>query len=310
MTSPSVLLTGVSSFTGTWFARTLAAQGSAVLGTATSGVADYHGLRSERLARAAESVEVAWDAPFGSERMLDVLAQHRPEVLCLHHAVVGDYRSPAFDIAGALMHATHRAAEVMQVAADNGCTAVMVTRSVFEKDAGLSDDPRPIGAYGVAKGATSQALELHARAVGLAVATYCIPNPFGPWEEPRLVAHLFRTWNGGGTPELRAPHLVRDNIPAPLLAHDYSSAVGRLLTDARDRSPSFRPCTNLEFARTLAAEFGRRLDRSFAVATAEELDDSEPLVRVGKDRLHPAAYDEQAFYDSYVNHYMRSEGRT
>ena len=39
-----------------------------------------------------------------------------------------------------------------------------------------------------------------------------IPNPFGPYEEPRFMAYLMKTWLKGEVARVQTPRYVRDNI--------------------------------------------------------------------------------------------------
>src|SRR5579863_9971003 len=98
-----VLLTGASSFTGYWFARALNAAGAHVVAPLRDAVVSYRdGARAERVRRLTEWAEIVESAPFGSDRFIDLAKAGGYGVLCHHAARVGDYRSPDFDVPGAL----------------------------------------------------------------------------------------------------------------------------------------------------------------------------------------------------------------
>ena len=102
-----VLLTGASSFTGYWFARALHARGVHVvapLRSAAASCADQ--LRAERVRCLKAIAEIVEVAPFGSNRFLEMAKGGGYDVLCHQAARVGDYRSPDFDIPGALAENT------------------------------------------------------------------------------------------------------------------------------------------------------------------------------------------------------------
>src|SRR5262249_42876591 len=93
-----VLFTGVSSFTGLWFARALQAAGCEVVAP-LRGAAYEDPLRRARLAEAAKVAEIVPAAPFGSPAFLDVLARGF-DVLCHHAAEAANHKSPDFDVEG------------------------------------------------------------------------------------------------------------------------------------------------------------------------------------------------------------------
>ena len=57
----------------------------------------------------------------------------------------------------------------------------------------------------------------YCEAAGLPLGKFVIPNPFGPFEEPRFCAYLIRQWQAGQAAEVRTPAYVRDNIHVDLL---------------------------------------------------------------------------------------------
>ena len=84
--SKRILFTGVTSFTGMWFAKALARAGHQLIAAIRGPRTGYEGLRAERLARLADCCELAWDAPFGSAEFLDLIASRGPFDLLCHHA--------------------------------------------------------------------------------------------------------------------------------------------------------------------------------------------------------------------------------
>ena len=63
---------------------------------------------------------------------------------------------------------------------------------------------------------------------GVPLGKFVIPNPFGPFEEPRFTAYLMRNWREGKPAEVKTPDYLRDNIHVDLLAAVYARFVQRV----------------------------------------------------------------------------------
>jgi UDP-glucose 4-epimerase len=72
---------------------------------------------------------------------------------------------------------------------------------------------------------TAAAAEFYAGRDGFTFEKFVIPNPFGPFEEPRFTAHLIRSWMKGETAKVQTPRYVRENIPVTLLAKAYAAFI-------------------------------------------------------------------------------------
>jgi nucleoside-diphosphate-sugar epimerase len=115
-----ILFTGASSFSGMWFAQALARAGHEVTAVARGGgYADP--LRQARMDRVAAVAEVVLDAPFGSPAFLQAIEARGPfDVLALHGAEVGDYKSPTYDPQAAVAANTHAKCNTVRVPRSNG----------------------------------------------------------------------------------------------------------------------------------------------------------------------------------------------
>ncbi len=157
--------------------------------------------------------------PRRSARSRFSISRNRAASTSSHHAApVRDYRSPDFDIAGAIAENTANLRAVLDVLGKGGLKGVVLTGSVFEQDEGAGEAPGRLSPYGLSKGLTAAVVSHRCREVGLPYAKFVIPNPFGPLEEPRFCAYLVRTWKKGETARVNTPSYVRDNIPVSLLA--------------------------------------------------------------------------------------------
>lgn len=307
-----VLFTGASSFTGFWFARELAANAAQV--TAALRGAAYSGVRAERAQLLAASAEIVEDCAFGGERFLNLLRSRRFDVLCHHGAEARDYRSADFDALGAAAANTLNLRETLKLFAARGGKALIATGSVFEPDEGAGPAPRrAFSPYGLSKGLTWRIVQYWGEALGLPVSKFVIANPFGPFEEPRFVAHAVGAWAKGEALEVRTPLYLRDNIHVDLLARAYARFVAEAAAGGPGRR--FGPCGYQEtqgvFAARLARELGARLGLESRVKLATQTDFSEPLARVNRDPIDPAVYgwDEGRAWDALAQYYRRAPAR-
>jgi UDP-glucose 4-epimerase len=262
MAALRILITGASSFTGSWFARGLAAAGHDV--TATFRRREYDGLRGERVQRVCEVATPLWEVALG-----DVEGEY--DALCAHGAEAADYRSGDFDADAAVAENTRGLSRI-------SARRVVVTASVFEN--GVQTP------YAESKRRTTEAF----RAAGAAV--FVIPNPFGPWEEPRFTTYLARTWLEGAVASVNTPDYVRDNIHVRALTEAYVRFVE---SDAVQAAPSQYRETQGAFAQRFAHELEPRLGVPCRLELREQTDFSEPLELVNTDPVDgPEPWDELA----------------
>lgn len=305
-----ILFTGASSFTGAWFVRELAAAGHEVVATFRRRPAEYGDpLRRARVGWALERCTPLFGVSFGDDAFLAAVREGGFELLAHHGAEVTDYRSPAFDVVGALRANTLRLPEVVQALAATGCRRVLLTGSVFEGGEGAGSQGLPdFSPYGLSKALTARTFAYWCGAAGLHLAKLVIPNPFGPWEEPRYTTYLARSWLQGQAPACANPAYVRDNIHVSLLAKAYAAfAAG--LPDAPGASrlaPSGYVESQGAFTRRFAAELERRLGRPCPVELKEQAAFPEPRVRINTDVPDAVAlgWSEPAAWDGLARWYL------
>ncbi len=300
-----ILLTGASSFTGYWFAKALHGQGHQVVAALRHGLDEYkEGPRATRVRLLADVADIVTDAPFGSEAFLDIGKRGGFDLLCHHGARVGDYRSPDFDIAGALAENTFNLRTVLYGLRENGLKGVVLTGSVFEQNEGAGTMPLvAFSPYGLSKGLTADVVEHRAREVGLSFGKFVTPNPFGPLEEPRFTAHLMRCWKNGEVAKVNTPLYVRDNIHVSLLAAAYGKFTG-LVGAASGNRLKLNPSGYVEaqgaFAQRYALEMRKRLNMECGVELGTQIDFSEPMMRVNMDvaQCYVEGWDEVGAWDA------------
>src|SRR5580765_3008739 len=225
-----ILFTGISSFTGCWFARSLTAAGHEVIGTLTRKLESYEGVRRRRLDELNTVCRLILEAPFGIDAFFKLIADFKQwDLLCHHAAEATNYRSSDFDIHRALLSNSLNLRKVLSILKSAGLQGVVLTGSVFENDEGNGNEPlQAFSPYGLAKGLTWQVFRFYCEQAGLPLGKFVIPNPFGPWEEPRFTAYLMKTWKARQAAQVKTPDYTRDNIHVDLLTAVYVKFVEQL----------------------------------------------------------------------------------
>jgi nucleoside-diphosphate-sugar epimerase len=306
-----VVLTGGSSFSGYWFARALAESGHEVVATLSSAddPAAYTGARGKRTEELKRLARTVFATPFGSDEFLNTLRAIGPfDVLCHHWAEVRGYREPSFDAVAALGANTRRLTDVLHAMKDAGCGALVLTDSVFEQNEGVGNEPmRAFSPYGLSKGLTRELCSYYCEREGVPLDRFVIPNPFGPYEEPRFTDYLLRTWCAGETARVGTPRYVRDNIHVDLLAKSYAAFITAPgPKGGRKLGPSGYPESQGAFAERVAREVRARTKLDCALSFADQTEFAEPEIRINTTLPDAAAlgWSETVAWDEFVKYYQ------
>ena len=306
-----ILFTGGSSFTGFWFARELAQAGHEVVVTLRRPPEEYpDAVRRERARLLAERCRPVIGASFGEPAFLKLLADGPWDAFCHHAADVTNYKSPDFDCIAAVQANTRGVAAVAAAMKAGGCRRLICTGSVFENDEGAgSEGLGAFSPYGLSKALSWQIFRYYGLRDGLAVGKFVIPNPFGPWEEPRFTAYLLKNWIAGNAAAVNTPEYVRDNIHVSLLAKCYRSFVEHApaTAGAFRMAPSGYVESQGAFASRFAQEVRKRSKLACALELRTQTDFSEPRIRINTE---PAArivpdWNEAAAWDELVEFSLR-----
>jgi UDP-glucose 4-epimerase len=191
---------------------------------------------------------------------------------------------------------------------DSACSKVILTGSVFENDEGVGSDAlSAFSPYGLSKGLTWQVFRYYAQSRQINLGKFVIPNPFGPYEEPRFTHYLIKSWFAGETPVVNTPSYVRDNIHVSLLAKAYIHFSSTLANGISRINPSGYVESQGAFAHRVASEMRGRLGLKCEFALKTQSDFSEPLVRINTDVADVAAlsWSETNAWDEFANFYIR-----
>jgi UDP-glucose 4-epimerase len=279
-----ILFTGASSFTGYWFVRELAQAGHAVVAIFRGSKENYTGLRRRRVDQLIQVCQPLFECEFGSETFLKVINEGSPwDLLCHHAADVANYKSPLFNPVAALENNTKNIQNVLEALRKKQCERVVLTGSVFEQNEGVGSDTRAFSPYGLSKGLTFECFKYYCEILGLKLGKFVIPNPFGPFEDPRFTSYLMQNWRQGKIPEVNTPEYIRDNIHVSLLAKAYLYFVQKKSSTFEKINPSQYCEKQGAFAQRFSQEMSQRLNIPCPVQLNVQKDFLEPLCRINTD---------------------------
>jgi nucleoside-diphosphate-sugar epimerase len=300
-----ILFTGASSFTGFWFVKKLAAAGHEIVCPVTGALDKYADVRKRRVEQLTSLCRFVPNAPFGSENFLALAGAEKFDLLCHHAAEMTNYRSPDFDALRALQNNSLNVCAVLKILQ----CPVLLTGSVFENDEGAGDEPlRAFSPYGLSKGLTFQFFRHYCHGAGVPLGKFVIPNPFGPFEEPRFTAFLMKTWKAGQPSEVKTPDYVRDNIQVDLLALAYADFC-REVAGTKAALPKSNPSgyveTQGQFVQRAARETQVRTGWRCELKFAKQTDFSEPMHRTNTEPAanHFPSWNESGAWDAFVEYY-------
>jgi UDP-glucose 4-epimerase len=310
-----ILFTGGSSFTGLWFIRELTAAGhqvTAIFRSSADAYADE--TRRRRVAMGAEFCRPIHGCSFGDAQFLALIAEGGWDLLSHHAADVTNYKRPDFDAIAAVGNNTYNLPDVLEALKTAGCHRLVLSGSVFEEGEGAGSQGLPnFSPYGLSKALTAQAFRYYCARAGIGLGKFVIPNPFGPYEEPKFTTYLIKNWLAGATPNCSSPAYVRDNIHVSLLAKAYAQFAMVVPTDGFARTnPSGYVESQGAFALRLAQEMHPRLGLPCPVELKKQVDFPEPRVRINTDPVNADAlgWDESAAWGEMADYYRRFDAAT
>ena len=305
-----ILFTGASSFTGYWFLKALADAGHEVHATFTAkDISHYEGVRKKRVDLLQVLCHPVFECRFGEGKYIE-LSNDNWDIMCHHAADVTNYKNPDFDVLRAVKNNTNELTTILNNITSKGCHTVLFTGSVFEQNEGIGSMPlRAFSPYGLSKGLTSDIFKIYCERYGVKLGKFVIPNPFGPFEEPRFTSFLARSWLNGEVPKVNSPLYVRDNIHIRPLAKAYRTFAEALFQENysyKKLNLSGYVESQGSFTSRFSNEMSNRLNVSCEFGLGNQTEFEEPLMRINNQPIisYLDHWNEKSCWDELAEYYL------
>jgi UDP-glucose 4-epimerase len=306
--SKKILLTGVSSFTGYWFAKTLSECGYQVHCPLPSCEDSYDGIKKNRLESLSNLVRLVYSCSFGSHQFFDLL-ENKYDILCHHASFVKNYQSKNFELTEAISQNTSSAERVLEKLASTGCGGIIWSSSVFEDfihENEIATNPRPNWyRYALSKKLSGFILENLSLDFGLNFSKFVITNPFGPLEDRKFNRLILEAAKSKVDFEVRTPNYIRDMIHVRHLALAYKCIVDRIIENqiCYEMRP-YEYTGNLYYlADYFMQQIKLKINTPSTVIHNNTIHSEEPLVLINDQHISKIieAYDPVACWEEYLN---------
>lgn len=285
-----ILLTGVTSFSGAWFADAMISSGLEIVGFTRNS----EPMTESQLSR------ITWLRQRNEQFTLvsNLKGQHLEgiDVLCLHGTATLDYRDPNFDTNLAVKKTLEVSKELRDFFEP---TVVIHTGTFSERDESIGELPRKsFNNYSESKSLIYEAHQELFRASKL--IKYVMPNPFGPLEPAKFTDYLLKSWAKNEVPIVNTPNYVRDNVPIDLLAKHYAEIA---LNSKNFLGSSISPSKYIEsvgqFSARYAKNINQRCGETYEVSMKKNHEYQEPRIRVNLDYCEDLVtdWDEEESWD-------------
>ena len=190
-----ILFTGGSSFTGFWFIRELAAAGHNVTAVFRKQAEEYSDVtRRHRVALASATSRPVYGCSFGDERFLALISEGGWDLLCHHAADVTELQESRTSTPSRPCEITPTICRLCLMPSGCRLPPIASDRQRFEGGEGAGSQGLPdFSPYGLSKALTAEMFAYYCERAGVGLGKFVIPNPFGPFEEPRFTAYLMKT---------------------------------------------------------------------------------------------------------------------
>jgi hypothetical protein len=295
----NIIFTGVTSFTGFWFANIIS-QNHNVICPIQKKRKDYTGIKLERLNNLSDKITLVEDAEFGNSKF-NYEVSGNVDILCFHHGHVDQYYdNQKFDFAKAIDESSKFFFNFTKVLKKSSIKKIIYTRSIAEPEFRQVQNQWAIN-YGHYKQDLLNKIKDSFSPL-VPIYEYVIPNPIGAFNNQRLIESFYVAVQRNISFYLSDPNSVRDNIPIDLLSRDYHLFLSQ---DSNfKRIPSWNPMSNIDLLKMVCQKFGLN-----ALNFMDNIEVNQypefPLNLIGKDKIDDYSWDQYLFWSNFEKYILK-----
>lgn len=306
-----VILTGVSSFTGCWFANELSSQGFEVICPLPRKIKDYTGIKKTRLDFVRTKVSILFNCPLGSTDFLELCSKPF-DFLGFHASYVKNYHKNDFKISKAFEENLKNIELTLSVIKKH-CRGIIYSSSIFEnainlETEDLSQYSLPWFNYAFAKKITYLSLKSLSEQNNISFKRFVITNPFGPYEDKKISYYIMKSIIEMKEISLRTPLYKRDMIHVQVLAKVYAMAFFELQNkNCSEVRPSQYNVPIQEFAKIMLTEMSRYTKtKTLNIGKQKEFFEPKELLNDQKVSDSCPNLDYEIIWSEYYKYYKES----
>ena len=247
----NILLTGINSFTGIMLARELLKKGNKVIALSSGNLNRLNSTQKKEILDLYENK--SFFLILGNYEIDNkfIFKNFKEDIhaFIIHGFKAFDYKNLELNSFSLAKDSLFWLEALPAILKERSCKLVAYTGTYFENFSPELQTP-----YSIAK--SMGWLYLKKLFCEFRLLKYLLPNPYGPLESHKFTASILKKWINKEVLELQYPYLVRDNIPAEFLIHNYVKNILLMAKTSskniKEYSPSYIVESNLELALRLS----------------------------------------------------------
>jgi UDP-glucose 4-epimerase len=296
-----IMMTGVTSFSGYWFARQVMMDGHELYCVRTPFASDHNSNQWIDMLKLEGFSFSIFKLDDNKADPMDI------DLLLLHGSHMQGRKSVDFDISNAVENTVKTSVMIKE---KFNTKYVVHTGTFSESNEGVGECPdKAFNPYSQSKSLIYAAnCEIFS---SIPILKYVMPNPFGEYQRNNLFSYLEACWKGNLIPNISNPGYIRDFVPVDLLAKNYATVVYKFATgeiDFKKYYPSYYVMSNKDMAELYAHKLSENSSTKYNISVSEQTLYDEPRIRINLSLATEFAkdWDSNSFWKKLTESFLRS----